>query len=339
MLGLKLYQRNYFTWQLVATLDQIRIYALIRERILRRIDWNNIQQWILIQIVNSIDWNYHSRPCHRNTLSKLWYNFMQVCNTSLSYAIFVISQTICLSMFPKCIYFKSIRTRARKASGILAPYLYGEEVVDGLLAMSNTKEKCPWLLSFNTLRPRQYGRHFADDIFKCIFLNENIWIPIKISMKVVPKGPVNDIPSLVQIMAWRRPGDKPLSEPMMVSLTAHICITRPQWVKIVYAGECFRNDKYLQAQTPKPHASSHYSDVIIGSIASQITSLTIVCSSVYSDANGLHWNSPETGEFPAQRASNAENGSIWWRHHGTRCMYILQEPSSTKYGTLDIFRI
>ena len=49
-------------------------------------------------------------------------------------------------------------------------------------------------------------------------------------MKFVPKGPINIIPALVQIMAWRRPGDKPLSEPMMVSLTTHICVTRPQWV-------------------------------------------------------------------------------------------------------------
>ena len=46
--------------------------------------------------------------------------------------------------------------------------------------------------------------------------NENIWISIKISPKFVPKGPINNIPALVQIMAWRRPGDKPLSEPMMV---------------------------------------------------------------------------------------------------------------------------
>ena len=63
----------------------------------------------------------------------------------------------------------------------------------------------PW--SFNTLRPRQNGRHFADDTFKRIFLNENVRIPIKISMKFVPKGPINNIPALVQIMAWRRPGD------------------------------------------------------------------------------------------------------------------------------------
>ena len=84
---------------------------------------------------------------------------------------------------------------------------------------------------FNSLRPRQNGRHFADDIFKCIFLNDNIWIPINISLKFVPKGPINNIPALVQIMAWRRPGDKPLSKPMMVSLTTHIGVTRPQWVK------------------------------------------------------------------------------------------------------------
>ena len=85
----------------------------------------------------------------------------------------------------------------------------------------------------NTLRPRQNGRHFADDIFECIFLNENVWIPIKISTEFVPKGPINNIPALVQIMAWRRPGDKPLSEPMMVSLTTHICVTRPQWINLI----------------------------------------------------------------------------------------------------------
>ena len=88
--------------------------------------------------------------------------------------------------------------------------------------------------ALNTLRPRQNGCHFADDIFKCILLTENVWIPIKISLKFVPKCPINNIPALVWIMAWRRPGNKPLSEPMMVSLTTHICVTRPQWVKKYY---------------------------------------------------------------------------------------------------------
>ena len=80
-------------------------------------------------------------------------------------------------------------------------------------------------MTVNSLRPRQMAA-----IFKYIFLNENVLIAIKISLKFVPKGWINSIPALVQIMAWRRPGDKPLSEPMMVSLLTHICITRPQWV-------------------------------------------------------------------------------------------------------------
>ena len=64
--------------------------------------------------------------------------------------------------------------------------------------------------SFSTLRSKQNGRHFEDDIFLRIFVNENIWIPIKISMKFVPKDPINNIPAaLAQIMAWCRPGDKP----------------------------------------------------------------------------------------------------------------------------------
>ena len=88
--------------------------------------------------------------------------------------------------------------------------------------------------SVNTLRPRQNGRHFAGDAFKCIILNDNVWISIKSSLKFVPKGPINNIPSLVKIMAWRRPGDKPLSEPMMVSLLTHICVTRPEWRRHVY---------------------------------------------------------------------------------------------------------
>ena len=82
--------------------------------------------------------------------------------------------------------------------------------------------------SINTLRPRQNGRLFADDTFKPIFLNENIRISIKISLKFVPRGLINNIPALVLIMAWRRPGDKPLYEPMIVSLSTHICVTRPQ---------------------------------------------------------------------------------------------------------------
>ena len=103
------------------------------------------------------------------------------------------------------------------------------KVMSGCKVLPQLKSK----FIVNTLRLRQDGRHFADGIFKCIFLNENVWIPIKISLKFVPEGPINNIPAMVQIMAWRHPGDKPLSEPMVVSLPTHICVARPQWVNIM----------------------------------------------------------------------------------------------------------
>ena len=63
---------------------------------------------------------------------------------------------------------------------------------------------------------------------KCIFLKENAWLSLKISRKFVPKVRNNNIPSLAHIMAWHRPGYKPLSETMMMKLLTHICVTRPQ---------------------------------------------------------------------------------------------------------------
>ena len=90
----------------------------------------------------------------------------------------------------------------------------------------------------NSYPPGLNGRHFTDDIFKCVFLNENVWIRTKIQLKFVPKGPISNNPSLVQIMAWRRPGDKSISEPVMVSLLTHMCFTRHQWVNIC---NCKRN--------------------------------------------------------------------------------------------------
>ena len=86
--------------------------------------------------------------------------------------------------------------------------------------------------------------------------------------------------------------------------------------------------------------SCHYNDVIMSAVASQITSLTIVYSTVCSRrrskktsklrVTGLFVvNSPVTCEFTAQSASNAENVSIWWRHHDValRCLIPLSEES------------
>ena len=97
--------------------------------------------------------------------------------------------------------------------------------------------------------PRQNGRLFPDDIFKCFFLNVNVWIWLKISLKFVPKGRINNIPALVQIMAWRRPGDKSLSEPMMVNLLTHICIIRPQRGNAIYISKYIR----ISSQHEKHH--------------------------------------------------------------------------------------
>ena len=110
------------------------------------------------------------------------------------------------------------------------PYSWGSNdynITRFVMAWCHIDDK-PW---FNTLRLRWDGRHNEDNILKYIFLNENVLISIKISLTFGPRGPINNIPPFVQIMAWHWPGDKPLSGPMMVRLLTHICITRPQWVK------------------------------------------------------------------------------------------------------------
>ena len=189
------------------------------------------------------------------------------------------------------------------------------------------RSSCICHASFNTLRPRQNGRHFVDDFFKCIFLNENVCIPIRISLKFVPKGPINNIPALVQMMAWRRPGDKPLSVAMMANLPTHICVSRPQCVKLMTLSLTsllvyhVKNLTYIQSWPLKwrhngrdgvsnhqPHSCLLNSRVIRR--RSKKTSklcVTGLCAG----------NSPVTGEFPAQMASNVENVSTWWRHHAS----------------------
>ena len=123
--------------------------------------------------------------------------------------------------------------------------LWFNSLSDFRLYESNTSFMCVrlgWQLDLitydiNTLRPIQNGRHFPGDIFKWIFVNVNVWISISISLKFVARGPINNIPTLVQVMVWRRTGDKPLSEPMMVKWPTHICVTRPQWIQCVLSSD------------------------------------------------------------------------------------------------------
>ena len=78
----------------------------------------------------------------------------------------------------------------------------------------------PWQTSFfNSSPPEQNGRHFADDAFRCIFVNESLCISIQSSLKFVPKGQIDKKSALVQVMAWRLFGAKPLPEPMLTQFT------------------------------------------------------------------------------------------------------------------------
>ena len=87
---------------------------------------------------------------------------------------------------------------------------------------------------FKHVKAKTKWSPFLGNPFKCIFLNENVWISIKISLNFVLKGPSNNIPAFVLIMAWLRLGDTPLFETMKVTLLTRICVTRPEWVKYAF---------------------------------------------------------------------------------------------------------
>ena len=102
--------------------------------------------------------------------------------------------------------------------------------------------------------------------FKCIFLNENMWISIKVSLKFIPEDPINTISAPVHIIARRQPGEKPLSESMMVSYWRHSASVSQVPTSCIY-GTWWRH----QMET--------------------FSALLAICAG----------NSPVTGEFPAQR--------------------------------------
>ena len=104
---------------------------------------------------------------------------------------------------------------------------------------------------------KHWGRDEIDNIslttfLELFFFSESVWISIKHSLKCVGKGPTNNIVALVQIIAWRRPGDMLLFEPVMVSLPTHICVIRPQWIynaylqTIAYWNVCYVYDSNIE---------------------------------------------------------------------------------------------
>ena len=132
------------------------------------------------------------------------------------------------------------------------------------------------------------------------FFNENEWISLRISLTFVPKGPINNIPALVQVMAWRCPGDKPLSEPMVVSLSTHICVTRPQWVKANVdakqaTSHCLNKRKPISTMlygATRPHwvkGEIHQIDTQIFKSEFFLNRVKIQCIFLYSDNTLRQW--------------------------------------------------
>ena len=82
----------------------------------------------------------------------------------------------------------------------------------------------------NSSPPGQNGRHFADDVVKCIFLNEKFCILIQMSLKFVPLGPIDNKAALVQVIAWRRTVENPLPEPTFTWFTDAYMQHSGRWV-------------------------------------------------------------------------------------------------------------
>ena len=147
---------------------------------------------------------------------------------------------------------------------------------------------CP-RTELNTLRPRQNCRYFPDNILKWIFLNENVWISTNISLKSVPRGPINNITTLIQVMAWRRPGDKPLSKAMMVRLPTHICVTQPQWVKQnLMDGNPAHTWNHFLVITAPTHLLTVPGHQIV--VISTLTQETVTCWTNNGDASDLRYH-------------------------------------------------
>ena len=128
----------------------------------------------------------------------------------------------------------------------------------------------PW--NFNT-RPRQICRHFAGDIFKCIFFNENVLI----SLNFVSKVRINNISALVHTMAWCQSGDKPFSELMMASLLTHLCVTRPQSVKVFLFVWCICQSGFLNLTPLNTDILSLYlAEFIIRSVIAKVCLFTTI---------------------------------------------------------------
>ena len=99
------------------------------------------------------------------------------------------------------------------------------------------------IVVINTSPPGQNGRHF--DIFWHIFVNKNVRSWIQISLKFVLNGPIDNKPAMVQVMAWRRTGDKPLPEAMLTRFNDAYMWHKGRWVNIIVIDEMWVIDNLI----------------------------------------------------------------------------------------------
>ena len=212
-----------FKWASRQCKHQTNKYELFLQEItgcdgsLNILDCGNIKSWHLMRSLIIANSTVCSTACKWERQMKTYLSLLIILKNNLTAAFPTVVELPPISGNGKYIFWRFSQ-------------IYNVPISFNLRHMG---ELLVYFFLFNTLRPRQNGRRFADDIFKCILLNENLWIPLMISLKFVPQVRINNFSALVQIMAWRRPGDKPLSESMLVSLPTHICVTRPQWVNVV----------------------------------------------------------------------------------------------------------
>ena len=177
----------------------------------------------------------------------------------------------------------------------------------------------PCYAAFKTPRPRQNDRHFADDIFKYIFLKENIQISNKFFFICIrwPNWQYGSTDSDNGLAPYRH-----YLKQCWYVLQTHICVTRPQstcntshevYTLFVISDDLLVVILSLQWRHNECHGVSNRRcvDCLLNRLFGRRSKKT-------SKPHGTGLcggNSPVTGEFPSQRASNAENVSIWWRHH------------------------
>ena len=109
--------------------------------------------------------------------------------------------------------------RQKSITGFDPPWKFPLSINEIKILQQDSADFIPWFTILTPLPPGQNGRHLANDILWCIFMNGKFCILIKISVKFVPRGPIGNNSGLVQVMAWRQTGDKPLAEPMLTRFT------------------------------------------------------------------------------------------------------------------------